>query len=166
MHLYRKCWFDPFEEQFISPFLSNCPSLMLGIAVHCIQPSQAVLERGVCELAHSFFHLIPCLLGSDRFCFYREDKPEFYTMGAYMFLKHFLFFYFLFIFFYEMQFYVYIHVFNSIELLHQWGLQTSPGRGSQSVCSQQRDRDAADHSRKERRSYHGTDPGTKERKLQ
>ena len=56
MHFYRKCWFDPFEEQFISPFLSYCPSLMLGIAIHCIQHSQAMLERGVCELAHSFFH--------------------------------------------------------------------------------------------------------------
>ena len=56
MHFYRKCWFDPFEEQFISPFLSDFPSLMLGIAIHCIQHSQAMLERGVCELAHSFFH--------------------------------------------------------------------------------------------------------------
>ena len=53
---YRKCWFDPFEEQFISPFLSDCPSLMLGIAIYCIQHSLAMLERGVCELAHSFFH--------------------------------------------------------------------------------------------------------------
>ena len=58
MHLYRKCWFDPFEEQFISLFLSDCPSLMLGIAIHCIQPSQAMLESGVCELAHSFFHFL------------------------------------------------------------------------------------------------------------
>ena len=39
------------------PFLSDCPSLMLGIANHCIQHSQAMLERGLCELAHSFFHL-------------------------------------------------------------------------------------------------------------
>ena len=23
MHFYRKCWFDPFEEKFISPFSSN-----------------------------------------------------------------------------------------------------------------------------------------------
>ena len=29
---------------------------MLGIAICCIQHSQAMLERGVCELAHSFFH--------------------------------------------------------------------------------------------------------------
>ena len=29
---------------------------MLGIAIHCIQHFQAMLERGVCELAHSFFH--------------------------------------------------------------------------------------------------------------
>ena len=33
---------------------------MLGIAIHCIQHSQAILERGVCELAHSFFHFF-CL---------------------------------------------------------------------------------------------------------
>ena len=29
---------------------------MLGIAIYCIQHSQGMLERGVCELAHSFFH--------------------------------------------------------------------------------------------------------------
>ena len=56
MHFYRKYWFDPFEEQFISPFLSDC--LSLGIAIHYIQHSQAMLERGVCELAHSFFHFV------------------------------------------------------------------------------------------------------------
>ena len=38
------------------PYLSNYLSLMLGIAIHCIQHSQVMLERGVCELAHSFFH--------------------------------------------------------------------------------------------------------------
>ena len=47
---------DSFEEQFISPFLSDGPSLMLGITIHCIQYSQAMLERGVFELPHSFFH--------------------------------------------------------------------------------------------------------------
>ena len=31
--------------------------VMPGIAIHCIQHSQAMLERGVCELAHSLFHL-------------------------------------------------------------------------------------------------------------
>ena len=39
-------------------FLSDCPSLMHGIAIRCIQHSQAMLERGVCELAHSFFHYL------------------------------------------------------------------------------------------------------------
>ena len=39
--------FDLFKDQF----------LMLGIAIHCIQHSQAMLERGVCELPHSFFHV-------------------------------------------------------------------------------------------------------------
>ena len=38
-------------------FLSDCPSLMLRIAIRCIEHSQATLERGVCELAHSFFYL-------------------------------------------------------------------------------------------------------------
>ena len=42
----------------MSPFLSDCPSLILGIAINCIQHSQAMLERGICELAHSFFHLL------------------------------------------------------------------------------------------------------------
>ena len=37
-------------------FLSDCPSFMLGIAIRCIQHSQAMLERGVCEPANSFFH--------------------------------------------------------------------------------------------------------------
>ena len=67
MHFYRNCWFDPFEEQFISPFLSDCPSLMLWIAIHCIQHSQAMLERGVCELAHSFFHFIFSDIRKDLF---------------------------------------------------------------------------------------------------
>ena len=35
--------------------LSDSPSLMLGIAIRCIQHSQAILKRGVCKLAHSFF---------------------------------------------------------------------------------------------------------------
>ena len=39
-------------------FLSDCPSLMLGIDIRCIQHSQAMLECGVCALAHSFFHYI------------------------------------------------------------------------------------------------------------
>ena len=35
-------------------FLSDCPSLMHGIGIHYVQHFQAMLERGVCELAHSF----------------------------------------------------------------------------------------------------------------
>ena len=38
------------------PFFVWLPVAMLGIAIHCIQHSQAMLERGVYELAHSFFH--------------------------------------------------------------------------------------------------------------
>ena len=30
----------------------------------------------------TLYILIPCLLTSDRFCFYREDKPKFCTMGG------------------------------------------------------------------------------------
>ena len=29
--------------------------IMRGISIHHVQHSQAMLERGVCELAHSFF---------------------------------------------------------------------------------------------------------------
>ena len=47
----------------MSPFLSDYLSLILGIVIHCIQHSQAMLERGVCELAHSFFH---CPYVNDR----------------------------------------------------------------------------------------------------
>ena len=45
------------------------------------------------SMLSNLYILIPCLLALDRFCFYREDKPEFGTMGAYMFLKHFLVFF-------------------------------------------------------------------------
>ena len=34
------------------------PSFMHGIAIRYVQHCQAMLERGVCELAHSFFHHI------------------------------------------------------------------------------------------------------------
>ena len=37
-------------------FLSDCLSLKLGIAIRCIQHSQAMLERDLCKPAHSFFH--------------------------------------------------------------------------------------------------------------
>ena len=41
----------------------------------------------------TLYILIPWLLASYRFCFYREDKPEFAPWGAKMFLKHFLFYF-------------------------------------------------------------------------
>ena len=62
-----------FKEQFIyllnlakiilcnsdeTGFLFDCPSLMLRIVIRCIQHSQAIVERDVCEPAHSFFHFI------------------------------------------------------------------------------------------------------------
>ena len=36
---------------------TNCPSLMHGNAICYVQHSQAMLESGDCELAHSFSHL-------------------------------------------------------------------------------------------------------------
>ena len=69
MQFYRKCWFDLFKEQFIFLLnfgqnyfvqlrwnwfsvrlpVTNCHSMYTA--------SQAMLERGVCELAHFFFHM-------------------------------------------------------------------------------------------------------------
>ena len=43
--------------QIKTSFLCICLSLMLGIAICCIQHSQTMFGHGVCELAHSFFHL-------------------------------------------------------------------------------------------------------------
>ena len=40
---------------------------------------QTTLEPSVLSI---LYILIPLLLASDRFCFYREDKPEFCTMGG------------------------------------------------------------------------------------
>ena len=72
MHFYRKCLFGLFKEQFISLmnfgqnyfvqlrwnwFSVRLSVWMFGNAIRCIQHFQAMLERGVCELAHSFFHL-------------------------------------------------------------------------------------------------------------
>ena len=37
-------------------FLSDCPSLLHGIAICYVQHCQTMLECAVCELAHSFFH--------------------------------------------------------------------------------------------------------------
>ena len=43
---------------------------------------QTTLEPSVLS---TLYILIPCLLASDRFCFYREDKPDFGTMeGIYV----------------------------------------------------------------------------------
>ena len=40
-------------------FLSDCHfTIMHGIGIHYVQYCQAMLEHGVCELAHSFFHLL------------------------------------------------------------------------------------------------------------
>ena len=59
----------------MSPFLSDCLSLMLGIAIHCIQHSQAMLERGVCELAHSFFHNLPVTPWGSRLKQILSNRP-------------------------------------------------------------------------------------------
>ena len=37
--------------------------------------------QGQTTVLSTLYILIPCLLASDSFCFYREDKPEFCTMG-------------------------------------------------------------------------------------
>ena len=44
---------------FYNDFLSDCPSLMQGIGIRYVQHCQAMLERGVCELAHYFGKVRP-----------------------------------------------------------------------------------------------------------
>ena len=43
------------QQIFDYDFLSDCPSLLHGITIRYVQHCQTVLERGVCELAHSSF---------------------------------------------------------------------------------------------------------------
>ena len=69
-----------FSGAIYIPFLSDCPLLMLGIAIHCIQHSQAMLERGVCELAHSFFHCIMKSQLLDILIFQFEMMVEIYVI--------------------------------------------------------------------------------------
>ena len=62
-------------------FLSDCPLLMLGIAIRCIQHSQAMLEHGVCELAHSFFQelLLPVFCG---ICTFHVNFVVFHSLSV------------------------------------------------------------------------------------
>ena len=82
------------------PFTWSIPNMVQGL--HPISRWSLLIFRAHVQMSRSnyssepnvlstIYILIPCLLALDRFCFYREDKPEFCTMGAYMFLKHFLF---------------------------------------------------------------------------
>ena len=68
VHFYRKCWFDLLKEQFVSllnfgqnyfvQLRWNWFSVRLPVTNAWNCHSQAMLERGVCELAYSFFHLL------------------------------------------------------------------------------------------------------------
>ena len=83
------------------PFTWLIPNLVQGLRLRS-RWSQSIFRSHVqmSRSNHSFepsvistlYIVIPCLLPSDRFCFYREDTPGCCTMGAYLFLKHFLFF--------------------------------------------------------------------------
>ena len=42
---------------FAYDFLPDCPLLMHVIGIHYVQHLRVMLECGVCELVHSFFHL-------------------------------------------------------------------------------------------------------------
>ena len=48
---------------------------MLGIAILCMQHSQAMLERGVCKIAHFFFHYTAVHIYSGSIQFPKE-LPE------------------------------------------------------------------------------------------
>ena len=72
-----------FRSISFDPFTWSIPNL--------VQVKVKPLFWAHCVVHFKLYILIPCLLTLDRFCFYREDTLEFCTMGAYMFLKHFLF---------------------------------------------------------------------------
>ena len=75
--------FDPFTWS-IPNFVQVLPSMSrwsLLIFRSNVQRSRSnhSFEPSVLSILYT---LIPCLLALDRFCFYREDKPEFCTMGG------------------------------------------------------------------------------------
>ena len=65
---------------------------MFGIAIPCIQHSQAMLEHGVCELAHSFFHFFkiftmdwyPQLVWSHVVCWGQSKALASYCLDIYL----------------------------------------------------------------------------------
>ena len=69
-------------------FLSDCPTLMHGIAIPNVQHYQATLEHWVCELAHSFF-----LFFSFFFWWIGKKQPDsiiqFIDKGLHMLKIHF-----------------------------------------------------------------------------
>ena len=92
----RSISFDPFTWS-IPNLVQGLPSMSrwsLMIFRSHVQRSRSNHSFEPSMLSNLYI-LIPCLLALDRFCFYREDKPEFGTMGAYRFLKHFLVFFYM-----------------------------------------------------------------------
>ena len=109
LKLFR-CYYAPLEKEGI--LFCNCRSVCRSSVVRSISfdpftwsipnlvqllPSMSrwspLIFRSYVQRSRSnhFFELsmlsaqyipIPCLLASDSFCFYREDKPEFCTMGG------------------------------------------------------------------------------------
>ena len=76
---------------FFDPFTWSIPNLVQGL--HPIGRWSLLIFRSHVQRSRSnyssepsllstIYILFPCLLALDRFCFYREDKPEYCTMGG------------------------------------------------------------------------------------
>ena len=83
--IHRSISFDPFAWSISNlvqglPSISRWSLLIFRSHVHRSRSNHS-FEPSVLS---TLYILIPCLIASDRFCFYREDKPEFCTMGGHI----------------------------------------------------------------------------------
>ena len=90
----RSISFDPFIWS-ISNLMQGLPSVsrwsLLIFRSH-VQRSRSNHSSEPSVLS-TLYIVIPCLLALDRFCFYREDKPEFVTTGGIYVSETFLVYY-------------------------------------------------------------------------
>ena len=77
--VFRSISFDPFTWS-IPNLVQGLPSMSrLSLLIF---RSHVQRSRSNHSMLSAQYLLMPCLLVSDRFCFYREDQAEFCTMGG------------------------------------------------------------------------------------